>query len=720
MDTRSGSLAEGESLPRSSLAFEGFATFDASGSLATAQVEEMVAAWRRGERPPAEEFLERHPDLGDEAVIRLIFEEICLRQEAGMEVDPLEFARRFPRLWPELEILFDCHQMIDSGSLALAMPEAGEELAEFRLLAELGRGVSGRVFLASQPTLADRPVVLKVTPRGREEHLSLARLQHMNIVPLYSAQVIPDRRLQVLCMPFLGGASLAQVLDLLKDQDPSRRTGSQLIDALDRVQASLPVALPVRGPFRRYIARSSYVEAICWVGICLADGLQYAHDRNFVHMDIKPSNVLLAGDGQPMLLDFHLAREPINPGDPPPPWIGGTPDYMAPEQAEAMAAVREGRHVAAAVDGRTDVFALGLLLHEAARGLSAPDARGSTRALLHQCNPRVSVGLSDVIHKCLCPDPRDRYANAAALAADLRRHLDDLPLEGVSNRSVSERWRKWRRRRPHSLSSTVIVLVSMMTAFAAMVLLWAEFRQRVHEVETSLAEGRAYLDRRQYAEATKSLKHGQALADHLPTLGQVRAELGVELERAQRDAKAADLHHVAELIRYRYGIDPPPAEEARALVSRGPEIWQARNTLLRPLAGRREPQVEQMIRNDLLDFALVWASFRVHSAPPSETDLARREAVDMLDEAAALLGPNPALDRDRQVYASRHGEGHLRGAGRVPASVGLGALRHGEVLPPFGRGRPGGRAVSAWTCPAAAGLLAELLPGPLRLSPQAF
>ncbi len=616
-----------------------------SESLASLQVEAMVTAWRKGERPLAEHFMQGHPELGEAAAIRLIFEEFCLRQEAGMEINPADFARRFPRWWADLELLFDCHRLMDGGSTDAVHPQVGEDLAGFRLLAELGRGVLGRVFLASERALADRPVVIKVAPSGREEHLSLARLQHMNIVPLYSAQVLSERRLQVLCMPFLGGASLAQVLDLLKDQDPARRTGDQLIDALDRVEASLPVRLPARGPFRRYLARSSYVEAICWIGICLADGLQYAHDRNFVHMDIKPSNVLLTGDGQPMLLDFHLAREPIAAGDPAPRQIGGTPGTMAPEQADAMAAVSEGRPILAPLDGRADLFSLGLMLYEA---LGGPKSVVGPRRPLHRGNPRVPVGLSDIIDKCLRPGPSDRYPTAADLAADLRRFLEGLPLQGVSNRSLTERWRNWRRRRPHALTRSLILIVSSFMAVSSVVVLWAAYLQRVREVEAALEDGRASLHRHQYPEATNALKRGLALANYLPAAATYRQELEAGLTLARRDARAEDLHQIAELIRFRYGIDPPPAEEAQALILRGEALWKERGWLMTPVAGHRDPEVEARIRADLLDFALAWANLRVRSAPAGEADTAKQKARRMLDEADTLLGPCAAIERERQ------------------------------------------------------------------------
>ena len=124
--------------------------------------------------------------------------------------------------------------------------------------------------------------------------------------------------------------------------------------ALDQAQDGLPDELPAADGARWPLWPGGYVEAVCWIGACLADALHYAHERGLVHLDLKPANVLLAADGQPMLLDFHLAQPPLRPDGPPPEWLGGTPAYMAPEQQEALAAVRQGRPVPAAVDGRAD------------------------------------------------------------------------------------------------------------------------------------------------------------------------------------------------------------------------------------------------------------------------------------------------------------------------------------------------------------------------------
>jgi serine/threonine protein kinase/Flp pilus assembly protein TadD len=497
----------------------------------------MGEAWRRGERPAAEWYLETYPELLDrpEGAVRLVYEEVCLRQEAGETVEAAELARRFPRWAAELAVLLDCHRLMKSSLAPPRFPEVGEWLGDFRLVAELGRGALGRVYLATQAALADRPVVLKVAPRRTHEHLSLARLQHTHIIPLHAAYDFPESGLRALCLPYLGGATLAQVLTRLGDVPPPRRTGRSLAEALDAAQQDAPVRLPVRGAYRQALLGSSYVEAVCRIGLCLTDGLHYAHERGLLHLDLKPANVLLAADAQPLLLDFHLALRPLRAGQPAPDWLGGTSGYMAPEQEAACAAGRRGSTLAADVDVRCDIYALGRLLYV----LLAGDEESA--GPLYRLNPAVSRGLSDLIAKCLAPDPARRYAGAAAVADDLRRHLTHQPLRGVPNRSPAERWRKWRRRRPNAplWAGLLLALVAAgallaagavnqirdagQLALARSLLRQGELDRAAEELERAVArrpdDFSAHFDRgvcayrrRDYAEAVRSFGAAAALA----------------------------------------------------------------------------------------------------------------------------------------------------------------------------------------------------------------
>src|SRR4051794_5051303 len=110
---------------------------------------EMAAAWGRGVCLPADHYLRQHPELLDqpEGAVRLIYEEVCLRQERGEEVAADELVRRFPRWADELAVMLDCHRLVQERLAPPLFPAAGESLGDFRLIAELGRGTQARVFL---------------------------------------------------------------------------------------------------------------------------------------------------------------------------------------------------------------------------------------------------------------------------------------------------------------------------------------------------------------------------------------------------------------------------------------------------------------------------------------------------------------------------------------------------------------------------------------------
>jgi serine/threonine protein kinase len=417
----------------------------------------LAADWRRGHCYPAEQVLAAHPEVSadPQAALRVVYEEICQRLELGQHISLSELSERFPQWCDQLAVLLDCINLLGLTPDGPRFPAIGETLGAFRLLAELGRGARGRVYLAEQTFLAGRFMILKLVPLVDQEHLNLARLQHTHIVPLYSIRDFPERHLRKLCMPCLGGASLQQVLRTLRSIAPEKRMGNDLLQAIQSSVADPHLFWPAQGPNRRFLEKATFVQTVCWMGVCLADALHYAHEQGLVHLDLKPSNVLLTADCQPMLLDFHLARGPLRPGDTPD-FLGGTPGYMAPEQEAALRACHAKQPLPAAVDARADVYALGLLLREALYGQHASEDSPSIQHL--------STGLRDVLARCLKVDPEARYPSAGQVAEDLRRHLMDRSLVGVRNRSLAERWGKWRRRQPHALALLLMTAVCLAAA----------------------------------------------------------------------------------------------------------------------------------------------------------------------------------------------------------------------------------------------------------------
>jgi tetratricopeptide (TPR) repeat protein len=201
-----------------------------------------------------------------------------------------------------------------------------------------------------------------------------------------------------------------------------------------------------------------------------SEGLAHAHEHGILHRDLKPANILFGDDGEPVLLDFNLAADTKTRLGASIALVGGTLPYMAPEHLDAF---REGRH---AIDARSDIYALGVILYELLTSFPPfPVRSGHVDAILPQMiadrrgpvpdvrsvNPAVSHCVAAIVRHCLEPDPDRRYRTARELQVDLRCQLEDLPLPYTHEPSVRERLAKWARRHPRLSSSTTVGIVSM-------------------------------------------------------------------------------------------------------------------------------------------------------------------------------------------------------------------------------------------------------------------
>ncbi|HXG10421.1 MAG TPA: serine/threonine-protein kinase [Gemmataceae bacterium] len=353
----------------------------------------------------------------------------------------------------------------------MAWRPSGEKLGRFELLEPVGHGGFGTVYKARDPEL-DRTVAIKV-PRGSSlpgsqdldrflrEARSVAQLRHPSIVTVHEVGQVGD--VPYLVSDFVEGLTLA---DVLSSRRPTPREAAQLIADL-------------------------------------ADALQYAHEHGVIHRDIKPSNIMLevatpptaAGAtpafllGTPRLMDFGLAKREA--GETTVTMEGqvlGTPAYMSPEQA------RGESHT---VDGRTDIYSLGVILYQLLTG-ELP-FRGTTRMLLHQVlheeprpprklNDHIPRDLETICLKAMAKEPGRRYQTARELAEDLRRFLAGEPIKARPVGRAERLWR-WCRRNPRVAGLTgavalLLVLIAVGASIAAALL--RQERNRIQNVNEQL------------------------------------------------------------------------------------------------------------------------------------------------------------------------------------------------------------------------------------------
>ena len=429
---------------------------------------------RAGRRRRIEYYLDRFPQLRSDAtaVVQLLEAEFQLR---GLHEDESitaeEYRGRFEPYWDLLKSRLvklpplptnesagrsGCHDVIrtagaESGHgqrsiirTTLDSPrrgskpqrlEIGSQLNDFEIVAVLGEGAFGVVYLARQLSLA-RSVALKVTYRIGSEARTMARLEHDHIVQVFSETVDAARNLRLLCMQYVPGTTLGKIIRHWKQNNRERerkRDGTSLLEAIDALYPDEQLSVHrVSLKDRDLLARSDLVDAVAWLGGRIAEALDYAHGQGVLHRDIKPDNILISRFGRPYLADFNLAVTAV--GAPTESVFGGSLGYMSPEHVDAFnPAHPAGSDV---VTTRSDIYSLGVVLFELLTLKLPVDVKTSrltaaeTLAELAEAHrravpvePRLPAPARDtlgpILRRCLELDPAERYASSAQLATDL-------------------------------------------------------------------------------------------------------------------------------------------------------------------------------------------------------------------------------------------------------------------------------------------------------------
>ncbi|HTN93391.1 MAG TPA: serine/threonine-protein kinase [Gallionella sp.] len=274
------------------------------------------------------------------------------------------------------------------------------QLGRYEILGELGQGAMGVVYKARDP-LIDRVVAIKTINLGlamdeKEEYegrfyqeaKAAGRLNHPNIVTIYDVGKSGD--VAYIAMEFLEGRELRDVL----------KEGT---------------LLPVE----------QVLNIVAQVGL----GLAYAHEHDIIHRDVKPSNIMVIRDGHVKITDFGIARMGSSSVRTQTGMVLGSPKYMSPEQVMGKA-----------IDRRSDIFSLGVMLYEMLTG-QAPFDGENVNAIMYQTlnaitpppstiNPRVPEMVNFIVAKALAKKVEDRYQSAKDLADDLRTCCDTMPRGG--------------------------------------------------------------------------------------------------------------------------------------------------------------------------------------------------------------------------------------------------------------------------------------------------
>jgi tetratricopeptide (TPR) repeat protein len=529
----------------------------------------------------------------------------------------------------------------------------GERYTRVRLHAQGGLGqvwlgrdeLVGRDVAIKEPR-TDRPGEAALAALEREAWI-LGRLQHPNVIPLYDLVRRPDGRAAFYVMPFLGGEGLRDLAERFhRARPPGPATRLALLPLL-----------------------TAFLDA------CAA--LDHAHGRGVWHLDIKGANVKIGPAGAAVVLDWGLARLAA-PADGEPPAgagaAGGTPAFMAPEQAESPTD-RLGPH--------TDVYGLGALLYLLLTGRPPhPEAAGRGREELvaalgrpvvppRAAWPGVPAALEAVCLKALAAEPADRYGSVAQLRDEVQHWLADEPVSAYRER-LPERLARWGRR--HRRAATAAAAVLMTAVLALAIGLVAVDRER-QQTDRQRRAAQAALDREResFRQALKAGDDYFAAVSDSPLL-QAPGQQPLRRELLQRG-----LAYYQDFLARR-GDEPALRAEVAAAWFRVGKIQQQIGTLAEALAAyeRAITLGEELLAAEPDDADVRAQLARSCAASSWCLSLAGRcaDGLGRLDRAAVLIGGLPEGHSQRPFLTAVT----LANRGTVLARVGdpAGACRAAE------------------------------------------
>lgn len=275
----------------------------------------------------------------------------------------------------------------------------GKTIGQYQIVEQIGQGGMATVYKAYQPSI-HRNVAVKILPsqyaqdpnfvkRFEQEAKAIAALEHPHILPVYDFGT--QEGLTYMVMRYIKGGTLSNLM------------GQKL-------------------PYERIVSLISDV----------ARALDYAHKQGVVHRDIKPSNILIDDNGEPLLTDFGIAKMMAGSGATQLTGAGsvlGTPAYMSPEQAQGVS-----------VDGRTDIYSLGVILYELLTGQQPYRAETPVAIVLkhvsepltppRMINPNIPDPLERVVIKAMAKEPAQRYQTAGEMQRALQQALNEIESGG--------------------------------------------------------------------------------------------------------------------------------------------------------------------------------------------------------------------------------------------------------------------------------------------------